>query len=236
MTDLPRPKNLTLHVALASFTLFILPMALFLHRFPVDAPFYFLAQDAFYYLSIALHSAHTPFFTLDGLHPTNGFHPLWECLDFTLAKLPFFRLNGPAILPRLFAVDLTLVGLAVSLLAAYIYRLTRRPWLSILAVCPGPLWLLVGIGAPACLNFWASVNGMETGLELLFFSLTSSPLRHQVSLRPTPPGRRNQPSAASSSPASTTSSTSSPSSPSPPSKRPPRSASAGSSPSLSRCS
>ncbi len=168
---MPRPDRSPFLVAAAAFTVFILPMALFLFKFRFDAPFYFLAQDSFYYLSIALHSAHTPFFSIDGLHPTNGFHPLWECLEYTLSRLPYFHLDGPDILPRIFAVDLVIVSTAVALLAAFVQRLTRRPWLSILAVCPGFLWLLVGIGAPAYLNFWASVNGMETGLELVFFSL-----------------------------------------------------------------
>ena len=147
-------------------------MAMFLLKFRVDAPFYFLAQDSFYYLSIALHSAHTPFFSIDGLHPTNGFHPLWECFEYSLSRLPYFRLDGPDILPRIFAVNIAIVGAAVALLSAYIYRLTRRPWVSVIAVCPGLLWLLIGVGAPAYLNFWASVNGMETGLELFFFALT----------------------------------------------------------------
>ncbi len=168
---MPRPDRAQFAVPLTALAIFVLPMALFLLKFRLEAPFYFLAQDSFYYLSIALHSSGTPFFSIDGLHPTNGFHPLWECLLYSLSKLHSFQLDGPNILPRLFAVNLTIVGLAVALLSAYIHRLTRRPWLSIIAVCPGLLWLLVGIGAPAYLNFWACVNGMETGLELFFFSL-----------------------------------------------------------------
>ena len=148
-------------------------MALFLLTFRVDAPFYFLAQDSFYYLSIARHSAHLPFFSLDGLHPTNGFHPLWEWLEYALAQTTFFRLDGPSVLPRLFAANLLLVACAVALLSVYVFRQTRRPWLSIVAVCPGLLWLALGIGAPAYLNNWAFVNGMETGLELLFFAFAA---------------------------------------------------------------
>ncbi len=168
---MPRPDRAQFAVPLTALALFVLPMALFLLKFRLDAPFYFLAEDSFYYLSIALHSAHAPFFTIDGLHSTNGFHPLWEWIEFALSHLQFFRLDGPSVLDRFFALDLGIVGVAVALLSAYVFRLTRRPWLSLLAVCPGFLWLLAGVGAPAYLNFWAAVNGMETGVELLFFAL-----------------------------------------------------------------
>ena len=156
-------------VALGSFILFVLPVALFVLKFHLDAPFYFMAQDSFYYLSIAMHSAHVPFFSIDGVHPTNGFHPMWEWIEYLLSRTAYFRLDGPSILPRIFSADLLLVGTAVSLLSAYIYHYVRRGWIAVLAVCPGLFWLLLGIGAPAYLNNWAFVNGMETGAELLCF-------------------------------------------------------------------
>ncbi len=172
MTALRRPQSSPLLVAVLSFVVFILPVAVLLLRFRADAPFYFLAEDSFYYLSIALHSAHLPFFSIDGVHPTNGFHPFWELFEYSLAKLPYFHLDGPDILPRIFAVNAVIVGLATALLSVYVHRLTRRPWLSVIAMTPGLIWLLCGLGAPAAVNVWANVNGMETGLELLFFSCT----------------------------------------------------------------
>ena len=157
-------------LALAAFGIFSLPPAIFLLKFRAEAPFYFLAQDSFYYLSIALHSRGAPFFTINGLYPTNGFHPLWEWLEYLAAKTAFFRLDRPSIVPRLWAADIGIVGTATALFAAYVYRYTRRGWLSIVAVCPGWFWLLFGVGSPAHLNNWTFVNGMETGVELLFFS------------------------------------------------------------------
>jgi hypothetical protein len=159
-------------VVLATFVLFTAPIALFAFHFKADAPFYFLAPDSFYYLGIALHSAHVPFFSNDTLHPTNGFHPLWEWVEYGLSKFSWFDLQGPSILPRVFALNIVLVGAATSLFAAYIYRQTGRIWLAVLATCPGLTWLAAAIGAPAFLNNWDYVNGMETGVELLFFSLT----------------------------------------------------------------
>src|SRR5262245_6448745 len=39
-----------------------------------------LLDDGYYYLNIARHLAQGDGFTFDGLHPTNGFHPLWQLL------------------------------------------------------------------------------------------------------------------------------------------------------------
>ena len=171
MTANPRTSISPYLLFCANFILFSLPMALFLWRFWRDVPFFFMAEDAFYYLSIALHSTHVSFFSIDGAHPTNGFHPLWEWMVYGLSRLPWFRLDGDDVLARFFAVDLALVATAVSLLSVYTYKLTRRPWLSMITFCPGLLWLCVGVGSPAYLNFWASVNGMETGVELLSLSV-----------------------------------------------------------------
>ncbi len=48
-----------------------------------------LADDAYYYLKISLNLWTFGNFTFDGLHLTNGFHPLWQIL-----------LAGPALLVR----------------------------------------------------------------------------------------------------------------------------------------
>ena len=44
-------------------------------------------DDSFYYFATALHAARGAGFTFDGLHPTNGFHPLWMWMLVPPARL-----------------------------------------------------------------------------------------------------------------------------------------------------
>ncbi len=43
-------------------------------------------DDSFYYFNTAVHAARGEGFTFDGIHPTNGFHPLWMYLLVPLAR------------------------------------------------------------------------------------------------------------------------------------------------------
>ena len=44
----------------------------------IQGAFKYFASDSFYYLTIAKQSTSVEFFSFDGVHPTNAFHPLWE--------------------------------------------------------------------------------------------------------------------------------------------------------------
>src|SRR5579871_74863 len=46
-------------------------------------------EDGFYYFKIAQHVARGEGSTFDGLHPTNGYHPLW-----LLCLVPVYWLTG----------------------------------------------------------------------------------------------------------------------------------------------
>src|SRR4051812_7873907 len=73
-----------------TFCLVFLPMYFTYFKFRSGVAFNFLAGDVFYYLDIARNSQSVPFFTFDGVHATNGFHPLWQYLLSLLAHLPRF--------------------------------------------------------------------------------------------------------------------------------------------------
>ncbi|MFN7825259.1 MAG: hypothetical protein ACK5P6_07855, partial [Pseudobdellovibrionaceae bacterium] len=51
-------------------------------------------DDAFYYLQLAKNFAHTGQWTLDGIHPATGFHPLYAYFLVGLFKLGFESLHG----------------------------------------------------------------------------------------------------------------------------------------------
>ncbi len=87
-------------------------------------------DDGFYYLQIARNLAHGVGSTADGLHPTNGYHPLW-----LLSLIPVFHLTTSTMQALWVVVGLQAAGLAVS--AALLYRLARHAasrWASAVAV------------------------------------------------------------------------------------------------------
>jgi len=109
-------------------------------------------DDSFYYLNTAVHAARREGFTFDGIHPTNGFHPLWMW-----ALVPLARAFGSSI--ETFAhVVLTLQVLLVSAGTLVLVRTIapRRGGRS-------ALFVMV-----LFLNFYFAkvfVNGLESALQ-----------------------------------------------------------------------
>src|SRR5207249_52514 len=94
-------------------------------------------DDAFYYFQIARHLAQGRGFTFDGIHPTNGFHPLWLFL-----LVPIYRIV-PGDVPPLLAVGalallLTRLEAVAFPLAAVLLLLRRRATPRVLAALAGP--------------------------------------------------------------------------------------------------
>src|SRR5580693_2733640 len=56
-------------------------------------PLNFLSDDSLFYLIIADHISHGDGSTFNALFPTNGYHPLWECLAALVALLPHSKLS-----------------------------------------------------------------------------------------------------------------------------------------------
>ncbi len=123
-----------------------------------------LPDDAFYYLETARHIARGQWPTFDGIHRTNGFHPLWQAMATGLALL-VPQAGDPLIKAVLLA------NLALSLVAVVlVYRLLRRVVGSLGAVVA----LLVTIHATAALSSW--VNGMESAALLAALAVLSTAL------------------------------------------------------------
>jgi hypothetical protein len=120
-----------------------------------------LADDSFYYFTIARHAARGDGFTFDGLAATNGFHPLWMILLLPL---------------QLVASDRTLfIHLALSLAAlvecgsiVLLHKLLHR-----IGVKPPAATLILTLLslAPVLLTYGGGMNGMETSVNtFLVFS------------------------------------------------------------------
>ena len=116
-------------------------------------------DDAFYYFQIARNIASGAGPTFDGVHPTNGFHPLWTAL-----LVPVFHAFSTGAVPDLMPVRAALLicilfFAAASVLVFFIIsRYTQNPWIRALA--------LALFALNPFLLFEAS-GGLETSLALL---------------------------------------------------------------------
>ncbi len=111
-------------------------------------------DDSFYYLNTALHAARGEGFTFDGLHPTNGFHPLWMLILVPIAHV--FGSN-PDTFTR---VVLTLQVLLVSGGTLVLVRTVATP--------TRPIARSSLFATALFLNFYFTkvfVNGLESALQ-----------------------------------------------------------------------
>lgn len=150
--------------------------------------FRYLAADSFYYLSVAEHSADLPFFTFDGIHPTNGFHPLWQLV--LERSFRWLGLNSPQQIAYVAVMSVALVSLGTGLFALAVLRLTRRPALALLASAPGIYYLLMPGFNPHVGSQWSFANGMETPLSVCFFGILLYALVNREVLTPRSDTRR----------------------------------------------
>lgn len=161
-----------LAVAFTAFLATLLPLLLFLRRFPRLAPFAMDAGDVFYYLTVARNSLHTHFYSFDGILPTNGFHPVWQLLLYqAMSRGLLTATNSTEAISRLFLGNIFILSVAAALLANYCAEDLKNRWLALLAICPGLLWFGIAPSAPVYVSIWSFANGMETSLELLVLAL-----------------------------------------------------------------
>jgi hypothetical protein len=143
------------------------PIIAFLQQ-PAHAPFSYFAGDSFYYLAIADHSGNQPFYTFDRIHPTNGFHPLWQ---YFVAEA--FKAGGisqsTSQLYWVFWVCVVFTALGFSLFALALLNMTQNMALSVLGAVPGPFYLVSGFLNPQYGAPWSFMNGMESCLSVLLF-------------------------------------------------------------------
>ena len=116
-------------------------------------------DDAFYGFQVARHIAAGHGSTFDGIHPTNGYHPLWPLL-----VLPIHLLTSD---PVVFVKLVLGLGIMLSFLAALLlYRTLRSlasawyiPFLGVILYYLNPRPLV------------SSLNGLETSLSTFLFAL-----------------------------------------------------------------
>lgn len=121
---------------------------------PLQALIGIVPDDTFYYLAISRNLAANGSSSLDGLHPTNGYHPAWMLVITMLAS----RISDPELLLRA-ALSLTfLIHLATSaLLVVPMGRLLNPFW----GWVAGAVWLVHPLPLLLC---W---HGLEVSLYLL---------------------------------------------------------------------
>jgi hypothetical protein len=139
-------------------------LGLLFWQYGVHAAYSQTAADVFYYLSVATNT-HFPMFSFNGQDPTNGFHPLWQVALTGLAQLVHDReilLDCTLGLSAL----LTTTGFCIAVIAL---TTLGTPTSLALFLIPGSLFLALGtINTPWMPGGWAFMNGMETGLTILF--------------------------------------------------------------------
>ncbi len=122
-----------------------------------------IPDDAFYYFQIARNIVTGHGSTFDGIHATNGYHPLWLLILLPIFK--FFSVGG--------TLDFTPVYLTLSLeiicntiagvvMLVILSRYTHKQWLKAFALM---LWFLNPF------MIYEMMNGLETGLSLMLVAL-----------------------------------------------------------------
>jgi hypothetical protein len=133
-------------------------IALVLDREAAAVTFY---DDAFYYFQIARHVAQGAGVTFDGVHATNGFHPLWLAV-----LVPVFRLVPGDVAPL--RVVLAIEALLVAGAMVNVFRVLR-PRLGHAAAAAGAMLLLAQPAAARVLR-----GGMESALVLCLLAVVWS--------------------------------------------------------------
>jgi hypothetical protein len=135
----------------------------------------YFAGDAYLYLTVGRNFAATGRFTIDQVHATSGFHPLWQLvIALVQAVAAALGLDKPAVLVTVFLLCLVLVaGALLLVLRAHRAATGRLPVLMLLL--PLGVMGLVQSGFDPAFGprgaLWGFVNGMESGLTLLGYAL-----------------------------------------------------------------
>ena len=154
------PRRPLESAAVAAVVLVVLCLGIVACLGPEERIVFLLYDDAYYYLGVARHLAAGAGSTFDGLHATNGYHPLW-----CWALVPLLRaVPDPGAAVRL--TGLLWFALAAAVPAALWWALRPRTGpagAALAAVLAGLLpWLPPGLARP---------SGLETPLYALLICL-----------------------------------------------------------------
>ncbi len=161
-----------LGIALLTALCVLFPPVFALLKAPDVAPFKYFADDAFYYLSVARNSANVPFFSFDGSHATNGFHPLWQWTEYAILQAFPGRAQEPRVLVGLLLLGAAAVAVGCFSFAATLRRLGVRPGVILVGTLLLPSYLLAILVLPHIGAIWSQINGMESPFALLFAGLS----------------------------------------------------------------
>jgi hypothetical protein len=124
-----------------------------------------LTGDSYHYLAIARKATVSHIYTYDGVHVTNGFHPLWQyAIRGVFTTLHLQSHESQAIAVSLMALIATTAGIVLA--SAAVVRLTNQYFLGLLLV-PGLYYVAVGVHVRN-LWIWSALDGMESALSVLF--------------------------------------------------------------------
>jgi hypothetical protein len=124
-----------------------------------------LTGDSYHYLAIARKANVSHIYTYDGVHVTNGFHPLWQyTIRGIFATLHLQSHESQALTVLLLALIATTGGIILA--SAAVVRLTNQYFLGLLLV-PGLYYVAVGVHVRN-LWIWSALDGMESALSVLF--------------------------------------------------------------------
>jgi hypothetical protein len=149
-------------------------------------PYGYLAPDAFYYFTIGTNWVEYGTPSFDQVHPTNGFHPLWQWIVTLLyAGLAGLGVSRLALVPVAVVVCLFAISVALILLGRIQVKEGRiSPWFALLPVGAWPLlispfwWSSRGEMSasdmtPLFGTLWNLANGLESALLLLVFAVVA---------------------------------------------------------------
>ncbi|MFO3796538.1 MAG: hypothetical protein ACK8QZ_04535, partial [Anaerolineales bacterium] len=118
---------------------------------------WFTRDDAYYYFKVAQNISEGRGSTFDGVHPTNGYHPLW-----LLVCIPIFTLaRWDVILPL--RVLLIVLGILKVVTGILIYRLLRESISPAAAILAAVYWVF-----DRYIHETYYAMGLESGLALFF--------------------------------------------------------------------
>lgn len=171
-----------------TIALLVLPVIVDIAPSPKRRIFGYLAADTFYYLTVARNIARHGVPTYDGVHATNGFHPLWEGIcalsEFVTLHLGIERYTvlliallglaliagAVALLALAFdnarALHVGFLGLPLGASALATSALWRNHCLSLTEADP---WNVAMGRIPLFGTLWSYANGMESGILLFCF-------------------------------------------------------------------
>jgi hypothetical protein len=119
-----------------------------------------LPDDAYYYFLTAenILAGNGP--AVDGIHPSNGWHPLWMLWNLVVFSLPTTDLDLPVHI-------ILLTGATLDSLVAVVLFWNLRRFLGL-----GAAWIGAGLYAINHMPIFQAVNGLETALAALLLALS----------------------------------------------------------------